>query len=562
MTTTLERPAPAAPAAPAARGGSTLTGTWSLIRFILRRDRVRLTVWTVLIVVFYAYFTAALGLMSDTPGALEARGALMETPAGIVMGGPGYGIDNYTVGASMANEGTVWMVLALSIMSILHVVRHTRAEEESSRSELVRAAVVGRHAPAVAAVVTLVLVNVVIALVSALAMTGAGGIDELPMADSLGMTVGVALSSIVFGAIALVLSQLSEHGRGATGLSLAVFGLAFAIQVAGNLREIPGGTTLSWFSPIAWAQQTRAFVDLRWWPMALSVVAILLLLWLAAILASRRDFGGGMIATRKGRADAKASLRGPFALAWTQQRMALLWSCLGLGLMWFATGTLIPDIGTMVGDLVSENPAMAALFGDDPSTFATGFLGVIVLYAVLCCAAYAIVMAARPKAEETAGRLEIALARPVSRGRWLGAQLSVATLGAVVLTAVSVYALWFGAVVVGESEPGFGPYSEVFLAQLPAVLVYLGFVAALFAWAPRLTGLGWALLGYTFFIGFFGPLIEDMPDAAHYLSPLYWVPEAFVEDFDGVAFVGLLAVAAVLYALAFVGFRRRDVVTT
>ncbi|WP_407319517.1 hypothetical protein UQW22_03710 [Isoptericola halotolerans] len=559
MTATLDRPAPAVTTS---SGGSTLTGTGRMIRFVLRRDRVRLTVWTLSLVAFYAYFTFALGLMAETEGALQARAALMETPSGIVMGGPGYGTDDYTVGAAMANEGTVWVVLALAIMSILHVVRHTRAEEESSRSELVRANPVGRHAPAVAAVVTLFVVNAVIAVVSAFAMTGTGGSEELPLADSLGMTVGAGLSAMVFGAIALVFCQLSEHARGATGLSMAAFGAAFVVQVAGNLREVPGGTTLSWVSPIAWAQQTRAFVDLRWWPVGLSVVTIVVLLWFASVLASRRDFGGGMIAGRQGRAEARASLRGPLALAWVQQRTALMWSCLGLGLMWLASGTLIPEIGDMIGDLLTDNPAMQAIFGEDTTQFEAAFLGAIMLYGALCAAAYAIVMGLRPKAEETSARAEITLSAPVSRGRWLGAQLVVAGLGTVVLLAVGVYALWAGAASVGVTEPGLGTYTGVLAAYAPAVLVYLGLTAALYAWVPRAAAAGWALLAYTFVVGMFGGLIEDLPEAARWVSPFHWVPEAFVADFDPGSFVGLSAVAVVLFVLAFVGFRRRDLHST
>ena len=38
-------------------------------------------------------------------------------------------------------------------MSILLVVRHTRADEETGRAELVGAGVVGRHAPLAAALV-------------------------------------------------------------------------------------------------------------------------------------------------------------------------------------------------------------------------------------------------------------------------------------------------------------------------------------------------------------------------------------------------------------------------
>src|SRR5690606_34801630 len=120
---------------------------------------------------------------------------------------------------------------------------------------------------------------------------------------------------------------------------------------------------------------------------------------------------------------------------------------------------------------------------------------------------------------------------------------------------------WAGAVSVDMTEPGLGTYTEVLLGYIPAVLIYLGLTAALFAWIPRATAAGWALLAYTFVIGLFGGLIEDLPEAAHWISPFYWVPEAFVADFDAGSFVGLSAVAAALLVLAFVGFRRRDLQT-
>ncbi|AEG43022.1 ABC transporter permease [Isoptericola variabilis] len=559
MTATATRPAPAAPPAPAATGGHTLTGTGRLVRFVLRRDRVRLTVWSASMVAFYAYFTATLDTVFADEASRQGRAAVMETPAGIVMGGPNYGLENYTTGVAMANEGITWVVLALAIFSILHVVRHTRAEEESGRSELVRAAAVGRHAPAVAAMVTLVIAQALIAVLSALAMYGVGG-GELALVDSFAMTVGSALSALVFGAVAVVFCQVTEHGRGAIGMSLAVFAAAFVVRAAGDMQQ-RGGSALSWFSPIAWAQQMRSFVDLRWWPALLSVAAVAVLLWVGAVLASRRDFGGGLVASRGGRADARPSLRSPLALAWLQQRSALLWSCLGLGLMWYASGTLMPEIGTMIGDLVESNPAAQQIFGDDPSALSVSFLGVMLLYAALCCAAYAIVMALRPKAEESTGRAEVALALPVSRTRWLGAQLGVAAIGTLVLLAVSVYALWAGAVSVGWDDQSFGQYTTVLVSYVPALLVYLGLAAALFAWLPKASGVAWALLAYTFVVGLFGGLFE-LPDWALRLSPFDWVPAPFVDDVAAGDTLVLWGIAAVLLALAFVGFRRRDVVST
>jgi ABC-2 type transport system permease protein len=542
------------PAVPRSSSGSTLTGTGRLVRFMLRRDRVRLSVWTLSVVAFYAYFAVALDAMG--PEALAGRALVMETPAGIVMGGPGYGIENYTVGVAIANEGITWVVLALGIMSVLHVVRHTRAEEESSRSELVRAAPVGRHAPAVAAIVTLFVVNAVIAVASALALYGASG-EAMPLVDSFGLTVGSGLAAMVFGAVAVVACQITEHGRGATGIGLAAYGLALVLRSAGDIQE-RHGSLLSWLSPIGWAQQMRPFVDLRWWPAALSVVAILVLLALGAVLASRRDFGGGLVASRGGRADASAGLRSPLALVWRQQRSAFGWTALGMALMWYASGTLLPEILEMGVSGAADNEMFQAVFGGtDPAVFRDGFLSAMMLFAALACAAYAIVMSGRAKAEETAGRAEVLLALAVSRARWFGAHLVVVGLSTVVLMAVSVYAMWAGAVQVGMDEPGLAAYTDVFWTYSVALLVYLGLAAALYAWVPRFASATWLLLVYSFVVGMFGAVF-DLPEGAEAISPLDWIPAGFGEAPETAGMVGLGAVVAVLFALAFAGFRRRD----
>src|SRR5690625_5881673 len=54
------------------------------------------------------------------------------------------------------------------------------------------------------------------------------------------------------------------------------------------------GSWLSWFSPCAWAQQTRVYVDLRWWPLMVSFAVIVAGLVIAGALSRRRDVGGGL----------------------------------------------------------------------------------------------------------------------------------------------------------------------------------------------------------------------------------------------------------------------------
>lgn len=531
--------------------GATLTGTGRLVRFMLRRDRLRLLIWPLGVALLYAGALGEYTILGDDPEAMTARAALMTTPAMIAMAGPGYGVDDYTAGAAVANELILWLTLTLAVMSILQVVRHTRAEEESGRSELVRAGAVGRHASSVAALLQVLIANVFIAVLSALVMV-AYGFDA---AESLTMTSSIALGALVFGAVALVAAQAMEHGRGATGLSLAVLGAAYCLRAIGDIQE-EHGSWLSWLSPIGWVQQTRVFVDMRWWPLGLCAAAILLLIALAAVLGSRRDFGAGLVAVRGGRSAAAPSLTGPFALAWIQQRSGLLWTTLGLGLMWFASGSVLEAVPDMA-ESVADNPVYAAILGQSEDMIRT-FLGVFGLYAATGAAAYAAAMSLRVKGEEESGRAELTLAKPVGRVRWFASGVAWALIGTVVVQVSGVLALWAGATLSGVGEPGFGDYLELALAYLPALAVVVGLAAALYAWAPRLTGVVWVLFGYMFVVGMFADLF-DLPDWARGISPFWWVGSPMVDGVDAAHLWGLSGVAVVLLVLAFTGFRRRDV---
>lgn len=530
--------------------GSTLVGTWALLRFMLRRDRLRLLIWPLGIALLYAGSIGEYVILGDNPEGMAIRGALMKTPAMISMAGPGYGVDNYTPGAAVANELILWIVLTLAVMSILQVVRHTRAEEESTRSELVRAGAVGRHAPSVAAVLQVLIANVLIAVVSGLVLVA----FEFDVAESFTMTFAIALGALVFGAVALVAAQAMEHGRGATGISLAVLGGAYLLRVVGDIQE-EHGSVLSWLSPIGWVQQTRVFVDLRWWPLGFCVAAILLLIALAGVLGSRRDFGAGLVAVRGGRADAAPTLTGPLALAWIQQRMGLMWTTLGLGIMWFASGTVVEAVPEMA-ESMADNPVYAAILSQGEDMVRT-FLGVFGLYAGLGAAAYAVAMTLRAKGEEEAGRTELVLAKPVGRGRWLASGLTWALLGTAVVQVSGVLALWVGTVASGLDEPGFRDYLELALAYLPALLVIAGLAAALYAWLPKATGTVWVLYTYMFVVGLFADLF-DLPDWARRISPFWWVGNPMLDGVEASHMWGLSGVAAVLLVLAFVGFRRRD----
>lgn len=71
---------------------SSLTGTVTLVRFALRRDRIRLAVWVSALTLMMVYAPNAIRLAYPDQTQRQARVNLLKTPAGIVLGGPMFGV--------------------------------------------------------------------------------------------------------------------------------------------------------------------------------------------------------------------------------------------------------------------------------------------------------------------------------------------------------------------------------------------------------------------------------------------------------------------------------------
>jgi ABC-2 type transport system permease protein len=274
----------------AAPAGEAMAGTGVLLRFALRRDRVRLAVWVLSLGLLTLYAAVALDTLYPTAADRQARAALLENPAAVLLSGPGYGTADYSLGAMLANELGLSVMVAAAIMSIQLVVRHTRAEEESGRADLVRAGVVGRRAAMTAALLETAVANAAVAAVVTVGPAGYG----LSAVDSLALAAGVAVVGFLFGAVAAVTAELTEHARAASAMALALLAVAALVRGVGDVLKT-GGSALSWFSPIAWAQQTRTFVELRWWPLLLPLALTVVLVVVAYRLVAIRDVGAGLV---------------------------------------------------------------------------------------------------------------------------------------------------------------------------------------------------------------------------------------------------------------------------
>jgi ABC-2 type transport system ATP-binding protein len=156
--------------------GSTgpFTGVWTLVRFMLRRDRIRLPAWAAGLGVFVLYLSTALPAVYETEADLRAAVGVFADPVGRMLVGPGYGFDAASYERFVANGYGLYFLILASLMSLLLVTRHTRVEEQTGRAELVRANVVGRHASLSAALIMAVISNLAVVLVVAVAMLASG----------------------------------------------------------------------------------------------------------------------------------------------------------------------------------------------------------------------------------------------------------------------------------------------------------------------------------------------------------------------------------------------------
>lgn len=546
MTAPVRAAAVAAPRV--AASGTPWTGTARLVRLGLRRDRVRVAVWALCIGGLVAYFGAAIPLAYPDAAALQTRAAIMTGPSGAFMTGPGYGLDDYTFGVMLANEVLGMLATAVAVMSLLLVVRHTRAEEEAGRSDLLRAGAVGRDAPLAAALVVLVVADVAVGLVLLAAQLSVG----LALLDSLAVAAGVVVVGLVFGGVAAVTAQLSEHARTASGAAGALLGLAYVLRGLGDAAQ-QGGSALSWVSPIGWAQQTRAFVDLRWWPLLLGVAVAVVLVVAAVALTARRDVGAGLVPARRGRADARASLLGPVGLTWRTERGSVLWWAVGLAVFAVLTGSMAQGIV----DSFEAQPELAAVFGGTTTDVLTSTLAAFLAFFAMAVAVGAVVSVNRLTHEEDAGRAGLVLAAAVGRSAWLRGRLVVAGGAAALLLLVSGLGLGAGAAAsVGDADL-VGPMTLGALVYLPLVLCFAG-LAALAHGLRTGTWWVWTVLVVSIVLGLYGPLF-DLPDAVLDAMPFALVPRA---PYEGVTVADVLAptlVAGALAAAAAVGLRRRDV---
>jgi ABC-2 type transport system permease protein len=525
---------------------STLTGTAILVRHVLRRDRVRLAVWIGGITLLVLITASSIRDLYPTQADLDQAAETAEANAALIaLQGPAYGLD--TVGGQVVFNFGAFGFAVVALMGVFLVGRHTRADEEAGRTELVRASVAGRNAPVTAVLLVGAVAFAVLGALSALTLVA----QDLPATGSVAFGLAIAGFGFLFACVTALAAQTVESARSTYGVAAVALGVSYVVRAIGDA----GSGALSWLSPMGWAQAMRPYAGERWWPLLLLLAASAVLIWATYALLAHRDVGSGLLPPRPGPAAAGAELSSPLGLAVRLQRWTVVAWVAGLALTGVSYGTVVTD----VGDLVGDNSALEDLIAQGTGDLTETFLSTALLTIALIGGGFAVSSTLRLRGEETAGHAEVVLATATARARWGASHLLVALAGSSLLLAAAGFGLGttYG-IVIGDAGE-IPRLTGAALAYAPAQWVLVAITFALFGWRSGAALAAWAAFTAFVVLGFLGQLL-GLPEWVLDLSPFHHVPALPAESFGALPLMLLTAAAVVLVVAGLAGLRRRDVV--
>ncbi|WP_210505966.1 polyketide antibiotic transporter [Naasia sp. SYSU D00057] len=525
----------------------------------LRRERIILPIWLAGLTLL---LTAAGAAISREFGDERERAAL----AAVAAGNPAFlflrGLPDGTgVGALVFFQTFAFLAVLIGLMNAFLIVRHTRADEERGRSELLQATPISRTAPLTSALTVALLAD----LVAAAAVTAAGMLLGFAAWPALLFGLALGCVGLAFAGLSAVAAEVMPTSRSANGLAASLVGVAYitrgigdALGTADSLDSV-SPSWISFLSPIGSAQAAAPFSTAT--PLPLLVPALLGAAGAAAavLLRRRRDLGQSLLPDRTGRA--LWSNADAWRLAIRSQRGVTTGWAIGTAVL----GGLAAALAPVVLAAAQANDDLAALIRrlapglavETADLFTVALLGI----AGTLATASGVQAVMRLRAEESEGRAELLLPSPLPRSAWMGIQLAVAAGSAIIVALAAGVAAGVGsALVEGTTERLLIPLAAV-LVHLPAGAVFLALTAAAFAFVPRLTvALGWGLLVLGLVVGQLGDLI-GLPSWLQAASPFHHVPAIPMEALDPAPLLISLAAAALVAGAAVVQLDRRDLVS-
>jgi ABC-2 type transport system permease protein len=478
----------------------------------------------------------------------------MQNPAMISMVGPTpiTSAGDYTLGAMYAHEMLLFCSLFAMIMAALHVVSHTRKEEDLGLTELVRSFQVGRQANSLAVITETVLINVLLAIFIWGVMTSFG-VDTITAKGSFLFGASIGMAGILGAVFALVLAQIMSTSSGATGSSLGFIGLLYIVRAGTDVSNVD----FSMINPMGWTYLTYPFTKDNWVPLIFALGISLIVVIISFALEGGRDMGAGYLPEREGRAAAKKSLLSVTGLFIRINKGVMISWLIAFIILGAAYGSLYGDMQTFL----ESNELVSKMFSLSGVSIEESFTGTIMMVMIGLVSILPIAVVNKLFAEEARLHLSQLYSTKVTRAQLFLTSIILAVVAGVL--GILLASVGLG----GTAVSAMGDTSSMaivdFIAAgfnfLPSVLFFIGLAALALGWAPRLGKVVYVYLGYSFALNYFGGIL-DLPEWFSKTAVQSWIPRMPVDEFDGAIFIVMTVISIGLMMLGYIGYRKRDMV--
>jgi Putative exporter of polyketide antibiotics len=524
-------------------------GTWTLIKLILRRDRVKLPIWILLIVLFTL---SMIPLLKNTYGSQETIDTLYQTfqasSVGLLMTGM---MDSPTFGALFSIETVLWVGLAVAFMNTLLVIRHTRQNEEMGAQELILSGRVGHGSSLTAVLIVAFVSNLLIAIGLGIGMAS----DSIFNPNNAWLyAISMGLFGFTLATIAAIVAQLTQSARAANGILASSIGIFFLVRGIGDFlakadsADIMQPNWVSNLSPFGWLQATRSLTLGCWSPLLVFIGFIIVAIPVAFWLLSKRDVGAGILPSRKGRARASRLLKTPLGITIYLQKNIFVGWLIGALALALTVGMLVPEMTNVYSSSEDLMHMITALGG--AGAMVPTFLSVMLSFTAVLALAYVIQGLGRLRHEETSGHLESLLATKLSRLKWFAYHFTVVMIGGALILVASGALLSISASMTTDIGINIVDYILAGLSYWPMLFIFGAIYTTLFSLIPHVAGLiVWIYYGFVAFMSWLGPILK----LEQYIMDMSLMSHLAVAPSETIVLSPIIIMSLVAVALTIIG---------
>ncbi|WP_439818636.1 ABC transporter permease [Weissella paramesenteroides] len=522
-----------------------------LLRHYLRRDWLKIILWTIGLSVFCSSYITAITDVSKG-SALIGLYETMKNPAMIALVGPlpvQHAVD-YTVGGMYVSKMLMFCVIISMVISAIHVNSRTRKEEESGLAELIRSYRVGRYASTLAVIYETLLINLCLVGLMALFMMSFHN-SHFSIEGVWLFAASIGFAGMLGAALTLFFAQFFQSASSSSASTMGFIGLLYALRAYSDSSNIH----LSYIKPFGWTYLTFPFTKNNWSLLIYGAIFIIVLFIVTLILQGHRDLGTGYLPDRSGHTHAGFSLQSVTGLLWHLSK--------GTILAWFVGTTFLGIVyGSIYGDMhkfVTNNGLIGQLFVHNNISIEASFTSTIIVVLMALVSVLPTLLVNKLFTEETRGHLDQLFVTKVTRTRLFGTNIMLAVLTSLIGTLLASGGL--GLTAIWSIHKTFDLSLKDFIASgfnmFPFSILLIGISSILIGWLPRINKLTYLYLIYAAMLAYFKDLL-NLPDWLSNTSALNWFATMPVKDFNLTPWLTILVIGFGFIIIGYFGYQRRD----